>query len=168
MRPRLKQARRLKRVVCFVDAAHFVHGTFLGYLWCFTRLLIRRALGPQAVQRLGGDRRGHPRVDDRHQPDTTIDATAICELLRKLSDRYLGSADELGPGQRPLSAVRAGAELLAAELKIELLYLPPYSPNLNLIERLWKFVKKEVLSCRYYGSGQEYLPDIASPMMSIV
>jgi transposase len=40
---------------------------------------------------------------------------------------------------------------MAAELKIELLYLPPYSPNLNLIERLWKFVKKEVLSCRYYA-----------------
>lgn len=40
--------------------------------------------------------------------------------------------------------------LLAAELGIELLYLPSYSPNLNLIERLWKFVKKEVLSCRYY------------------
>ena len=40
--------------------------------------------------------------------------------------------------------------LLAAELRIELLYLPSYSPNLNLIERLWKFVKKEVLTCRYY------------------
>ena len=38
----------------------------------------------------------------------------------------------------------------AAGLKIESLYLPSYSPNLNLIERLWKFVKKEVLSCRYY------------------
>jgi transposase len=35
-------------------------------------------------------------------------------------------------------------------LGIELLYLPSYSPNLNLIERLWKFVKKEVLLCRYY------------------
>ena len=32
----------------------------------------------------------------------------------------------------------------ARDLKIELLYLPPYSPNLNLIERLWKFVKKNV------------------------
>src|SRR5919202_5056384 len=30
--PRLKQARRLRRAVCFVDAAHFVHGTFLGCL----------------------------------------------------------------------------------------------------------------------------------------
>jgi transposase len=39
---------------------------------------------------------------------------------------------------------------LAKELRIELLFLPAYSPNLNLIERLWKFVKKECLSCRYY------------------
>jgi hypothetical protein len=39
---------------------------------------------------------------------------------------------------------------LAAELGIELLFLPSYSPNLNLIERLWKFVKKECLYSRYY------------------
>ena len=31
---------------------------------------------------------------------------------------------------------------LAASLQIELCFLPSYSPNLNLIERLWKFVKK--------------------------
>jgi transposase len=39
---------------------------------------------------------------------------------------------------------------LADELGIELLYLPTYSPNLNLIERLWKFVKKQVLNAKYY------------------
>jgi len=38
----------------------------------------------------------------------------------------------------------------AAKLKIELLFLPAYSPNLNLIERLWKFVKKECLYAKYY------------------
>ena len=35
--------------------------------------------------------------------------------------------------------------------KIELDYIPPYSPNLNLIERLWKFVKNELRS-RYYDN----------------
>jgi transposase len=40
----------------------------------------------------------------------------------------------------------------AKELNIELLYLPPYSPNLNLIERLWRFVKKQVLYSKYYDS----------------
>jgi transposase len=33
----------------------------------------------------------------------------------------------------------------AADLQIELCFLPTYSPNLNLIERLWRFVKKEYL-----------------------
>src|SRR6201996_5611518 len=36
-------------------------------------------------------------------------------------------------------------------LGIELLFLPTYSPNLNLIERLWKFVKKQCLYSIYYN-----------------
>ena len=38
----------------------------------------------------------------------------------------------------------------AAGLKIELLYLPSYSPNLNLIERFWRYVRKECLYAKYY------------------
>jgi len=38
----------------------------------------------------------------------------------------------------------------AQELKIELLYLPPYSPNLNIIERLWKHVKQNCLKNTYH------------------
>lgn len=37
-------------------------------------------------------------------------------------------------------------------LGIELLFLPPYSPNLNLIERLWKFFKKKIMKNKYYES----------------
>jgi transposase len=37
---------------------------------------------------------------------------------------------------------------LARALRIELVFLPRYSPNLNLIERLWKFVKKQCLASR--------------------
>jgi transposase len=40
---------------------------------------------------------------------------------------------------------------LAAVLDIELLFLPPYSPNLNLIERLWKYTKAGCLYNRYYA-----------------
>ena len=42
----------------------------------------------------------------------------------------------------------AVVKALAASRGIELLYLPSSSPNLNVIERLWKFVKKECLGCR--------------------
>jgi len=40
---------------------------------------------------------------------------------------------------------------LARSLNIERLYIPPYSPNLNLIERLWKFVRKKGLYSKYYS-----------------
>ena len=39
----------------------------------------------------------------------------------------------------------------AHENDVELRFLPSYSPNLNLIERLWKFVKKNALNNKYYG-----------------
>lgn len=50
---------------------------------------------------------------------------------------------------------------LAAELGIELLFLPTYSPNLNLIERLWKFVKKECLYSKYYETFTDFKKAIA-------
>jgi transposase len=40
--------------------------------------------------------------------------------------------------------------------RIELVFLPPYSPNLNLIERLWKFFKKKILYNRYYETFDEF------------
>jgi len=40
--------------------------------------------------------------------------------------------------------------------KIKLIFLPPYSPNLNLIERYWKFFKRKVLNDRYYETFAEF------------
>ena len=41
--------------------------------------------------------------------------------------------------------------------KIVLHFLPGYSPNLNLIERLWKFFKKKILYNKYYETYEEFL-----------
>ena len=81
--------------------------------------------------------------------DTYINAQSVCELLRQIAAVHVGL---------PVTLVLDNARYqkcglvitLAASLNIELLYLPTYSPNLNLIERLWKFVKKSVLYCKYY------------------
>jgi len=45
---------------------------------------------------------------------------------------------------------------MAESLGIELLFLPSYSPNLNLIERLWKFVKKQALNSRRHADFAEF------------
>ncbi len=41
--------------------------------------------------------------------------------------------------------------------RIAFRYLPGYSPNLNLIERLWKFFKKNVTYNKYYEKFEEFL-----------
>lgn len=40
--------------------------------------------------------------------------------------------------------------------RIKLLFLPPYSPNINLIERIWGFLKRMILYNRTYSSFREF------------
>jgi transposase len=49
--------------------------------------------------------------------------------------------------------------ILADKLGIKLLFLPPYSPNLNLIERVWKFLKK-VLKNKYTPNFNDFVEKI--------
>lgn len=63
------------------------------------------------------------------------------------------------------------ARLVAAEaarLGIKFQFLPPYSPNLNLIERLWKFMKKKVKANRYYKTFAEFTKAIQHFFKNIV
>jgi transposase len=80
-----------------------------------------------------------------------INAHSVCELLQQVAAFY-------GPGL-PLTIFLDNAkyqrcELVqaqAAALGIELAFLPSYSPNLNLIERYWKWVKKQCLYSQWHG-----------------
>jgi transposase len=44
--------------------------------------------------------------------------------------------------------------------KINLIFIPPYSPNLNLIERLWKFLQKEKINTTYYEKLKDFLDNL--------
>lgn len=44
----------------------------------------------------------------------------------------------------------------AKKLNIKLIFLPPYSPNLNLIERLWKFLKNKIRKNIYYNTFAKF------------
>ncbi len=44
----------------------------------------------------------------------------------------------------------------AKYLNIDLIYLPPYSPNLNLIERLWRYFKKKIMKNKYYENYDRF------------
>ena len=132
-----------------MDAAHFVFGAFLGYLWCFARCWIKAPSGRQRFSVLGAlNAVTHDVITVTTL--TYINAQSVCQLLIKLAELSL---------QVPITLVLDNAryqrcarvQSVANSLGIELLYLPPYSPNLNLIERLWKFVKKHCLCSKYYA-----------------
>lgn len=53
LQPRLEEAKAGKRIVYFVDAAHFVLGAFLGYLWSFVRVFVKTPSGRQRFNVLG-------------------------------------------------------------------------------------------------------------------
>ena len=138
----------------FVDAAHFVLGSFLGWLWCATRLFVRAASGRQRYNVLGAWNVATQELV-RVTNHTYVTAETVCELLRKIAALSLGV---------PITLVLDNARYqrcalvqdLARELHIELLFLPSYSPNLNLIERLWKFTKKKALHCRHHTNYVDF------------
>lgn len=146
LRPRLRQAQRGERTVLFVDAAHFVFGPFLGFLWCLVRLFVPGPSGRQRYNVLAALNAVTHEVI-RVANHSYINAQSVCGLLRQIAAVGM---------RRPITVVLDNAryqrcalvQALARSLRLELLFLPSYSPNLNLIERLWKFVKKECLACR--------------------
>lgn len=48
------------------------------------------------------------------------------------------------------------ADNLIEDKRIEIIWLPTYAANLNLIERLWKFMKKKVLKNKFYGTAKYF------------
>ena len=123
-------------------------GAFLGFVWCFERVFVRAPSGRKRFNVLAAlNAITHEIITVTN--DSYINALSVCELLRKLAALNLSI---------PITLVLDNARYqkcqivqdLAKSLDIELLYLPSYSPNLNLIERLWKFVKKQCLYSKYY------------------
>jgi len=160
LQPRLEEARQGRRTVLFVDAAHFVMGAFLGMLWCFVRQLLPSSCGRKRYNVLGA-------YDPIRQEavtltnDTVVNQETFCALLDKIAAAYADSG-------LPVTLVLDNARYQkcqsvfdkAAALGIELLYLPAYSPNLNLIERLWRFVKKQALYSTHYDTFAHFKESI--------
>jgi transposase len=78
----------------------------------------------------------------------------ICELLNKLAAEYTETAIHIVLDNARYQKCKVVQDL-AAQLHITLVYIPSYSPNLNLIERLWKFVKGR-LRTKYYDKFDEF------------
>jgi len=148
LQPALDAAAAGNGHVLFVDAAHFVYGTYLCCLWAIARVFVRAASGRQRFNVLGAWN-AVTRQLLAITNTTVVNTDTMCELLRTIAAQ--GWVD-------PVTVVLDNAryqrnkvvQAFAAELSITLLFLPSYSPNLNLIERLWGFAKRRSVYGKYH------------------
>ena len=142
--------------IYFTDATHPQHNSVPSYGW------IKKGQEKELKANCGRQRlniNGAINIETL-EPTTgfydTINADSTIDLFSKIEAKH--------PDAETIYIIADNAPyyhscLLKEHLegtKIQLIYLPTYSPNLNLIERYWKFFKKTVLHNRYYETFEEF------------
>jgi transposase len=142
--------------IYFADATHPQHNSIPSYGW------IKKGQEKELKANCGRQRlniNGAINIETM-EPTTgfydTVNAESTIKLFSKIQAKH--------PEAQKIYIIVDNARyyrcrLLKKHLKgtqMQLIFLPPYSPNLNLIERYWKFFKKKVLNNRYYETFEEF------------
>jgi transposase len=100
---------------------------------------------------------------------TYINALTVCELLENIVQKHLKDSILITIVLDNARYQHCNYVIEKAKsLRIELLFLPSYSPNLNIIERLWKWTKKDCLNCKYYSKVAEFTEAINCSLMKTI
>ena len=161
MAPDLAKAKAGKILMYYVDASHFVEGSNKGYVWSRRPVLVKASSGRQRYNVLGAL---NPITKELIMVtnDTYITSVQVCELLAKIK-----------ANSKPRKKIRVYFDnaryqrndlvmKCAEKLRIDLVWLPTYSPNLNLIERVWRFTRAECINSIYYPSFKTFKEAISS------
>lgn len=152
----LKKEKEADSPIYFADATHPQHNTQMAYAW------VRRGQERQVLSNTGRQRlningaidiQSHSAVICYEQ---TVNAAAAIRLFQALEEKH--------PEAPEIHVICDNARYYRARMvrkylensRVKVHFLPPYSPNLNLIERFWKFFKKNVLYNRYYEKFDQF------------
>ena len=146
-------------VLLFFDPCHLLHNVVNARMWQPRgkkgTITIKSNTGRRRINILGA-------LDIEDFSVTTIlteetcNSERIVEFLQKIKEKY--------PDKKIviiLDNARYNYAIItrdfAKENNIKLLFLSPYAPNLNLIERLWKFTKKHLVNNTYYENFTQFV-----------
>ena len=156
--PLIKNAQERAINLFFLDASHFVMGGFPGRVWSTVRRFIKTGSGRKRYNVLGALNFVNKNVETICN-STYITATEVVGILDKLATIY-GSAIHIILDNASYQRCQLVKDA-AVRLGITLHYLPTYSPNLNLIERVWKLIKSNVLNAAYYETFDNFCKNIS-------
>lgn len=148
----IKQYQALKQEtgaeILFMDGVHPQHNTNVSYGWykanqqnvlpantSRNRLNINAVLSPKTLELV-------------YRSEATLNAETTVQLLQDLEQRLPNKKIYVICDNARYYRAKIVTDYLSTS-RIKLVFLPPYCPHLNLIERLWRFLKQRVLSNRY-------------------
>lgn len=151
------EAKSANEEVLFIDAVHPEHNTMAAYGWLKKgeRRCLKTNSGRQRLNLHGAV--NIETMEITVIESETVDADSTIDLLETLNQKY--------PLSERLHIILDNAryhysvkvrEYLAGNSRINLVFLPPYSPELNLIERVWKYFKQNVLYNKYHENLSDF------------
>ncbi len=177
----LKTSLKPDEPLLFMDAVHPTQATKITAGWIRTGedKSIETTGSRTRLNIVGAIRLGHLSEAVIEQYPKTVNGESIVDFLTKTRAFYQASGTihlVLDGAGYHRSALVVDA---AKTLNIKLHYLPPYSPNLNPIERLWKVMNKHARNSQYFATTKEFrykidqffkitLPDIADSLGSTI
>jgi len=154
LKPLIHKSLSGKEKLFFCDAVHPVQGFYNSYVYSEKSKSMRTSSGRNRFNLLSA-------LDVTNMDlisiygGTYVNSDTTVELLELLRKNYPEDTINLvldNARYQRCQYVQEQAELL----KINLFFLPTYSPNLNLIERLWKFLKKTALAGKYFATKESF------------
>ncbi len=142
--------------VYFMDGVHLQHNTVAAHGW------IKRGVAKTIATNTGRQRlniNGAINIDSLNtitRTDPSVNAQSTVALLQEIQRKH--------PAAKMINLICDNARYYRSKIvkafvkksKIKLMFLPPYSPNLNLIERLWKYARKQILYNQYHKTFAEF------------
>jgi transposase len=152
----LKECKNPEDRIYFLDATHPQHNTKAAYGWMY-KGDVKTVKGNSGRQRLNLN--GAVNLADMQitvLEEKTINTQAMIRLLRTLARKQRKGTIYALVDNAPYNHSKHLKAYLKKHQRIEVFYLPPYSPNLNPIERLWLFFQKKLLYNAYYPTFKEF------------
>jgi transposase len=153
---KIKETKGANDIIYFMDGTHPQHNSVAAYGW------IKKGKVKELKSNTGRQRLNINGAINIETLSTVVDygdsinAQSTVSLLKKLELKH--------PDAEVIYTICDNARYYRSKMvqeyveksKIKLEFLPPYSPNLNLIERLWKYFHKKVLYNKYYETFGEF------------
>ncbi len=152
----LKETKAPEDPIYFMDAVHPQHNSVPAYGW------IKKGQEAELKANCGRQRLNINGVIDVASFNTvvrfddTINADSTINLFKQIERKHrkANAIYIIADNARYYHSLAVREYLEGSRIRI--IFLPPYSPNLNLIERLWKYFRKIVMNNQYYPTLHEF------------